>query len=160
MENYAEKKQRIYVDADACPVKQEIMDSATKYNVPVTFVASYSHTTTKTFGGEWVFVDTGKEEADLYIVNQVRAKDLVISQDIGLAGLLLKKDVIVITPRGKQYTETNIDTALQYRYLSAMERRGGKYSKGPKKFTDEDILNFITTLEKILSKDEGDSKKI
>jgi uncharacterized protein YaiI (UPF0178 family) len=149
---------KIYVDADACPVKQEIMNIAGKYNIEVIFVASYNHTSDNTYGGRWIFVDTGKEEADLYIVNHVQKGDLVISQDIGLAGLLLRKDVIVVTPRGKRYTEANIDTALQFRYLSAMERRGGKYTKGPKKFTEEDTLNFITTMEKILSKDAGDLK--
>jgi uncharacterized protein YaiI (UPF0178 family) len=101
-------------------------------------------------------VDTGKEEADLYIVNHVQKNDIVISQDIGLAGLLIRKDVIVVTPRGKRYTDANIDTALQFRYLSAMERRSGKYTKGPKKFTEEDTVNFITALEKILSNDAGD----
>ncbi|KKI88578.1 hypothetical protein WQ54_30765 [Bacillus sp. SA1-12] len=147
---------KIYVDADACPVKQQIMEVANKYNINVIFVASYNHTSDKTYGGSWVFVDTGKEEADLYIVNHVQKNDLVITQDIGLAGLLLRKGVLVVTPRGKRYTEENIDTALQFRYLSAKERRSGKYTKGPKKFTDEDILNFITALEKILSKDAGD----
>ncbi len=131
---------------------------ASKFNIDIVYVAAYNHTTDKTFGGHWVFVDTGKEEADLYIVNHVNKQDIVISQDIGLAGLLIRKNVIFITPRGKQYTEANIDTALQFRYLSAMERRGGKYTKGPKKFTDEDTLNFITTLEKILSKHAGELK--
>ncbi|TXC89977.1 YaiI/YqxD family protein [Metabacillus litoralis] len=156
--NYAEKNIGIYVDADACPVKQEVMDIAGKYKIDVTFVASYNHSSDKTYGGKWVFVDTGKEEADLYIVNHVNKHDIVISQDIGLAGLLLRKNVIVVTPRGKQYTEANIESALQFRYLSAMERRSGKYTKGPKKFTAEDTINFITTIEKILSKVAGDFK--
>ncbi|PMC39659.1 YaiI/YqxD family protein [Bacillus sp. UMB0899] len=149
---------KIFVDADACPVKKEIMLIADKYKLDVVFVASYNHTSDKTYGGQWVFVDTGKEEADLYIVNHVSKGDIVISQDIGLAGLLIRKDVICITPRGKQYTEENIDTALQFRYLSAKERRSGKYTKGPKKFTENDILYFITTFEKILSKHAGDLK--
>ncbi len=149
---------KIFVDADACPVKNEIMLIANKSKLEVVFVASYNHTSDKTYGGQWVFVDTGKEEADLYIVNHVSKGDIVISQDIGLAGLLIRKDVIFITPRGKQYTEENIDTALQFRYLSAKERRSGKYTKGPKKFTEGDIFNFITTFEKILSKHAGDLK--
>ncbi|MCM3442091.1 YaiI/YqxD family protein [Metabacillus halosaccharovorans] len=149
---------KIFVDADACPVKKEIMLIASKYEMDVVFVASYNHTSDNTYGGQWVFVDTGKEEADLYIVNHVSRGDMVISQDIGLAGLLIRKDVCFITPRGKQYTEENIDTALQFRYLSAIERRSGKFTKGPKKFTDEDTLNFITTFEKILSKHAGDLK--
>lgn len=146
---------KIFVDADACPVKQEIMDLSTYYHLEVIFVASYNHLSDKTYGGKWVFVDTGKEEADLYIVNHVKKHDLVVTQDIGLAGLLLTKDVIVITPRGKQYTEDNIETALHMRYLSAKERRSGHHSKGPKKQTEEDILNFITILNNILSKHAG-----
>lgn len=132
------------------------MNIARIHEIEVIFVASYNHTSDNTYGGKWVYVDTGKEEADLYIVNHVRKKDIVISQDIGLAGLLIRKDVTIVTPRGKLYTETNIDTALQFRYLSAMERRSGKYTKGPKKFTERDTLNFITAMENILSKDAGD----
>ncbi|MBU7593617.1 YaiI/YqxD family protein [Metabacillus halosaccharovorans] len=149
---------KIFVDADACPVKKEIMLVANKYETDVVFVASYNHTSDKTYGGQWVFVDTGKEAADLYIVNHVSKGDMVISQDIGLAGLLIRKGVCFVTPKGKQYTEENIDTALQFRYLSAIERRSGKFTKGPKKYTDEDTLNFITTFEKILSKHAGDLK--
>lgn len=65
---------------------------------------------------------------------------------------------ILLLRGGKQYTEHNIETALQFRYLSAKERRRGKYLKGPKHFTDEDLLNFITTFEKMLSKLAGDLK--
>ncbi|MEC2076529.1 YaiI/YqxD family protein [Metabacillus fastidiosus] len=149
---------KVFVDADACPVKQEIVSVASKYHFEVVFVASYNHLSDKKYGGDWVFVDTGKEAADLYIVNNVRKNNVVVTQDIGLAGLLLKKDVHIVTPRGKQYTEHNIETALQFRYLSAKERRRGKYLKGPKRFTDEDLLNFIMTFEKMLSKLAGDLK--
>lgn len=150
-----EKKMQIIVDADACPVKQEIADLAAHYQINVLFVASYNHKTSNTYGYDWVYVDTGKESADLYIVNHSYRHDLVVTQDIGLAGLLLKKGVRVMTPRGKQYTEENIEMALEFRYLSAKERRGGKHTKGPKKFTQSDRDSFIFTLEKILSKDAG-----
>ncbi|WP_408631577.1 YaiI/YqxD family protein [Metabacillus kandeliae] len=146
-----EKKPKIYVDADACPVKAEIASAARKHGIETIFVASYNHASTETFNGKWVYVDTGKEAADLQIVNMARSGDIVVTQDIGLAGLLLKRDVIVLTPRGKQYTETNIGTALEFRYLSAMERRSGNYLKGPKKQTDEDKHAFSSQLEKILS---------
>ncbi len=150
-----EKKMQIIVDADACPVKQEIADLAIRYHICVLFVASYNHQTSNTYGFDWAYVDTGKESADIYIVNHSNRHDIVVTQDIGLAGLLLNKGVIVLTPRGKQYTEDNIETALEYRYLSAKERRGGKHTKGPKKFTQADRDSFIFTLEKILSKDAG-----
>lgn len=111
--------------------------------------------TMETLGKKWVYVDAEKESADLYIVNHTRPDNIVVTQDIGLAGLLLKKNVMVLTPRGKHYTEQNIDTALQFRYLSAKGRREGIHSKGPKPFLDADRKNFADSLEKILSKLAG-----
>ncbi|MRX71295.1 YaiI/YqxD family protein [Bacillus lacus] len=146
---------KIFVDADACPVKEEILQAAGEHHLPVIFVASYNHLANPSLGGEWVYVDTGREAADLYIANHTSSGDLVVTQDIGLAGLLLRKNVTIITPRGKQYTESNIDSALQYRYLAAKERSLGNHSKGPKKLTDKDKMNFITVLKKILSNYEG-----
>lgn len=108
---------RIFVDADVCPVKQEIMSIALKFHFNVHFVASYNHLSDKKYGGDWTFVDTGKEAVDLYIVNHVKKDDVVVTQDIGLAGILLKKGVHVITPRGKQYT------VLKQHYNSAIFRR-------------------------------------
>ncbi len=150
-----EKMMQIIVDADACPVKQEIADLAAVHGVRVLFVASYNHQSSTTYGCDWVYVDTGKEAADLYIVNHTSRHDTVVTQDIGLAGLLLKKGVTVITPRGIELTEDSIETALQFRYLSAKERRSGNHTKGPKKFTGADREHFVLTLQKILSKDAG-----
>lgn len=150
-----EKKPKIYVDADACPVKNEISELANKHGLDLIFVASYNHQTSQTYGGKWVYVDTGKEAADLYIINHAGPSDITVTQDIGLAGLLVKKNVIVLTPKGKQYTDTNIETALQFRYLSAMERKSGNYLKGPKKLTEADKHAFTCQLEKILSKHAG-----
>ncbi|MGD6818136.1 YaiI/YqxD family protein [Metabacillus sp. 84] len=155
MEKNAEKKLKIVVDADACPVKNEIVQLADAYQAETVFVASYNHMTMETLGKKWVYVDAEKESADLYIVNHTRPDNIVVTQDIGLAGLLLKKNVMVLTPRGKHYTEQNIDTALQFRYLSAKGRREGIHSKGPKPFLDADRKNFADSLEKILSKLAG-----
>ncbi|MBD1382117.1 YaiI/YqxD family protein [Metabacillus arenae] len=149
---------KIFVDADACPVKDEIVKCAQDFQLKVTFVASYNHKTSRDQAEHWVYVDAGKEAADLYIVNHVSSGDFVISQDIGLAGLLLQKQVNVITPRGKVYNEENIDTALQFRYLSAQERRSGNYLKGPKPYTKEDRLHFLSAFKKILSKNAGDKR--
>nr|WP_249292483.1 YaiI/YqxD family protein [Metabacillus flavus] len=146
---------KILVDADACPVKKEIADLADQYEAETVFVASYNHMTSETLGKKWVYVDTDKESADLYIVNHINPGDIVITQDIGLAGLLLKKNVTVLTPRGKHYTEYNIETALQYRYLSAKGRREGVHSKGPKPFLDADREKFKESLEKFLSNIAG-----
>jgi uncharacterized protein YaiI (UPF0178 family) len=89
-----------------------------------------------------------------------KKNDVVVTQDIGLASLLLGKKMIVISPRGRQFLEENIDLALNMRYISAKERRKGHHSKGPSPFTDEDRRNFTHTLEKILSNLEGEKDSV
>lgn len=103
----------------------------------------------------WKYVDTGKEAVDLYIMNHVKRKDIVVTQDIGLASTLLLREVFVLSPRGNLYDEKDIQTALDMRYLSAKMRRQGKYSKGPKPYTREDRQRFVKKLKEILSNFEG-----
>ncbi len=102
-------------------------------------------------------MDSSKESADLYIMNHVKEKDVLVTQDIGLASLVLPKKVYAISPRGKAYREESIVTALDYRYLAAKERKRGNYGKGPKPFTNEDRVTFCTSFDKILSEIAGDS---
>ncbi|RLQ98191.1 YaiI/YqxD family protein [Falsibacillus albus] len=146
----------IYVDADACPVKAEIVEIARKYQFNTVFVASIAHKMNEPVLGEWVYVDADKESADLYIINHIQKMNVVITQDIGLAGLLLPKDVYVLSPRGIEFKEDTIEIALNYRYAAAKARRQGKYGKGPKPFLPEDRLRFSTMLTNILSKIAGD----
>jgi uncharacterized protein len=73
------------VDADACPVKEEIASFAESFHIKSLFVASYAHLANQ----PWVYVDPDKESADLYIMNHVKNNDAVITQDIGLASLVL-----------------------------------------------------------------------
>ncbi|MDF2607184.1 MAG: hypothetical protein K0S34_1379 [Bacillales bacterium] len=79
-----------------------------------------------------------------------------MTQDYGLASILLPKSVSVISPRGRMYTTENIDQLLFERYLGAKLRRAAIHTKGPKKFTVEDRKNFFNSFEKILSNFEGD----
>ncbi|MES1046397.1 YaiI/YqxD family protein [Heyndrickxia oleronia] len=141
----------IFVDADACPVKSEIIFLAKKYKMLYYFIASYAHQT-KNSDATWIYVDPYKESADLFIMNHVKENDIVITQDIGLASLVLPKKVRAISPRGKEYVEESIATALDFRFLAAKARRQGKYEKGPKAFTKSDRKSFLYTLEEILSK--------
>lgn len=106
-------------------------------------------------GGEWIFVDPGKEAADLYILNHIRKGEILITQDIGLASLVLPKGVYALSPRGTEYKEETIGISLDFRYLAAKEREKGRYGKGPKPFTSEDRQNFQGALRSILSKIEG-----
>lgn len=131
----------IIVDADACPVKDDVLALAEPLKIPVTFVASYNHFSVNRTGN-WVFVDTIKEAADLKIVNLTTATTLVITQDIGLASLLLAKAALVINQYGLIYDVNTIDASLERRYLAAKQRRQGVHSKGPKAFTNADRRAF------------------
>ncbi|WP_186365100.1 DUF188 domain-containing protein, partial [Siminovitchia fortis] len=77
------------------------------------------------------FVDTHKEAADLVIANSAAAHDIVVTQDIGLASLLLPRQVIVLSERGRMYTNETIDFDLERRHVSSKQRRKGVYGKGP-----------------------------
>ncbi len=143
------------MDADSCPVKEEIVEITLDFGIDVVFVASYNHVPNEPLGGVWHFVDSDKEAADLFIMNHVNANDVVVTQDIGLASTLLSKKVHVLNPRGIPYEEKDIESALHMRYLSAKARRQGKYGKGPKPFTSEDRIQFQKNFIKILSKIKG-----
>lgn len=154
--SFLEKERTIFVDADACPVKDEVLKVAAEYEVNVVFVASFEHyQVTRKAEENWAYVDPHKEAADLYIANHVRAYDLVITQDIGLASLLLGKKVFVMSERGFLFEEKSIDLALCRRHISQKLRRSGHYTKGPKKLVKEDRERFVKELQKILSKIEG-----
>lgn len=139
------------VDADSCPVKEEIVELTKKYMLEAVFVASYAHMKNGLSGAAWKFVDSSKEAVDLYIMNHVEALDVVVTQDIGLASTLLLKGVYVLSPRGFLFEESEIQTALDMRFLSAKARRRGVYEKGPKSFSQEDRLRFKIVFSKILS---------
>lgn len=78
-------------------------------------------------------------------------RDIVVTQDIGLASTLLLKEVFVLSPRGDLYKEKEMETALDLRFLSAKARRKGDYGKGPKPFSKEDRMKFIDSMSMILS---------
>ncbi|CAM4133134.1 hypothetical protein BAMA_22160 [Bacillus manliponensis] len=145
---------KIFVDADACPVKDEIVQVGAKFHVEIFFIASYAHQSRRQ-EGNWIYVDSEQDEVDFYIYKEAKKADLVITQDMGLAGLLVQKGVYVLTPRGTTVTEDRMDTILYNRYVSAKLRRQGTFTKGPKAFSKQDRQYFLSNLEKILSNNKG-----
>ncbi|MBT2690451.1 DUF188 domain-containing protein [Bacillus sp. ISL-47] len=143
------------MDADSCPVKEEIVEIANSFSVDAVFVASFAHMKNDLNGAVWKFVDSSKEAADLFIMNNVNSGDVVVTQDIGLASTLLLKGVYVLSPKGILFEENEIRTALDMRYLSAKARRKGVYGKGPKPYSREDRSRFVEQLTNILSNFEG-----
>ncbi|CAI9388593.1 MULTISPECIES: YaiI/YqxD family protein [Bacillaceae] len=147
----------VYVDADSCPVKEDIVEIASYYHYELLFVASYAHMMKENDEQKWKYVDSDKEAVDLFIMNATKKQDIVVTQDIGLASTLLLKQVTVLSPRGVIFEEKTINTALDMRYLSAKARRKGVYGKGPKPYTEEDCQKFRRNFIRILSKVEGES---
>lgn len=142
----------IYVDADACPVKDSIISIAQDAEIPVVLVKSFSHFSNddKKPGVETIYVDTGAEAADYRIMKLARKGDIIVTQDYGLASLGLAKGCIVLHHKGFTYTNENIDQLLQTRYVSAMARKAGKKTKGPKALTTEDKIKFSELFKKTI----------
>lgn len=143
---------KVYVDADACPVKEIIITIAKNNEIPVVLVKSFSHFSNndEMVGVETVYVDTGAEAADYRIMKLAERNDIIITQDYGLASLGLAKGCTVLHHMGFTYTNENIDQLLQSRYASAMARKSGKRTKGPKPFTAEDKKKFSELFQKTI----------
>lgn len=143
-------KMRILVDADACPVKQEIVAAARRFATPVIMVASYSHRLMPEEGVEIVQVDPSDQAVDLYIANRMRPGDIVITQDFGVAALALGRGALAMSFRGQPYTADNIDFLLASRHARSKARRGGVRMKGPRAMTESDRQIFLHHLTKVL----------
>ncbi|MBA9085190.1 hypothetical protein FHR92_001654 [Fontibacillus solani] len=141
---------RIVVDGDSCPVKTEIVEIAGRFGVQVLMVSSYDHLLKQSEGVATIQVDRSQQSADLYIANHIVKNDIVVTQDYGLAALAIAKSCSALSPRGELFHPGNIDYLLERRHYHAKARRGGRYFKGPKPFTDEDRSNFKDILTKLL----------
>jgi uncharacterized protein len=137
-------------------VNKEIAKIAKMYDQDVLFVASYAHMRKDEGQNEWKYVDSEAEEVDLYILNMAQRGDIVVTQDTGLASMLIGKGVYVLSPRGKYYNKEDMDQILFFRYASAKERRAGRYPKGgPSAFSENDRQNFKESFIKLLSNLKG-----
>lgn len=145
-------KMRLIIDGDGAPVKNEVIKLAEKFHLPVVIVTSVDHYTTKTYPDfvSFIYVDKGADSADYRIVKELQGGDWLITQDYGLASLVLSKKVRVFHQSGKEYTLGNIDELLTQRYLGAQMRKAGKRTKGPKAFTNEDRQHFLTVMNERL----------
>ncbi|WP_052947998.1 YaiI/YqxD family protein [Aneurinibacillus tyrosinisolvens] len=152
-----ERTKQIWVDADSCPVKDIITQEAARQHFGMNFVASYNHQLSISHPlANVISVDTGFQSVDMYIINHVRAGDLVVTDDYGLACLVLEKGCLALGSRGKEYTKDNISFLLMNRYASQQIAKAGGKRKGPRPLTKEEIDNFRHNLRKVLRSLEGD----
>ncbi|OGO78679.1 MAG: hypothetical protein A2Y23_00845 [Clostridiales bacterium GWB2_37_7] len=148
---------KIFVDADACPVKQEVIDLATKYQLIAVFIFSLSHCgnlklSKENKNVELVMVDNVSQAADMAIINKVNSNDVVVTGDFGLASIILAKKAAAISHSGNLYEEGNIDKLLFERHLSSVIRKSGGRVKGPTKREKQENEKFRNVLESVILK--------
>lgn len=141
----------ILVDADACPVKEEIYKVAFRYETPVTVVANQPIRIPKHELIARVTVADGYDAADDYVAERAHARAVVITADILLAERCLKKDAAVISPKGEPFTKDTIGGAIAARALMADLRAGAEgVSGGPAPFQKADRSRFLQALDETL----------
>ena len=146
----SEGGRRILVDADACPVKEEIYKVAFRYEVPVTIVSnSYLRIPQHRLVDRVVVADRF-DAADDWIIEHSNAQSLVITSDILLADRCLKAGAQVLAPNGKPFTSNSIGTALATRAIMADLRAGGDQLGGPPPMSKADRSRFLSALDEIL----------
>jgi uncharacterized protein len=143
----AETSMRIYVDADACPVKDEVYRVAARHNLPVTVVAAGFIRVPQDPMIERVAAGAGMDAADDWIAQRVGAGDVVITADIPLASRCVKAGAAVIAPNGKPFTEQAIGMTLAVRNLMHDLRSAGEVTRGPPPFSPRDRSTFLSTLD-------------
>ena len=140
----------IFVDADACPVKDEIYRVAKRYGLRVVLV---TNSWLRVPNEEWIeLVVVGQEldAADAWIVEHAAKGDIVVSADIPLAALCLEKGASVLGPRGRPFTEDSIGNALATRELMSQLREMGEMEGGPPPFEKRDRSQFLQALDQMI----------
>ncbi len=139
----------IFVDADGCPVKDEVCRVAERHGLEVKLVSNTWMRAPSVAWLELVVVDDGFDAADDWIVEQAAERDVVVTADIPLAARCLKKGARVLGPKGRVLTENSIGNALAGREASAYLREMGVMTGGPAPFTKRDRSRFLQRLEEL-----------
>ena len=140
----------IFVDADACPVKDEVYRVAKRYDLAV-FLVSNSWMWTPDDGRvEFVLVDRGFDAADDWVAERAAAGDIVITTDIPLAARCLVKGARVLGPKGREITEDSIGSALASREVLAQLREMGENTGGPAPLEKKDRSQFLQRLDQVI----------
>ena len=140
---------KILVDADACPkfVLDICKKVGHKHGIPVWTVASFNHLIES---DHHVAVGDAFQETDIKVMNLAEPGDVVVTQDWGLAAIVLGKGAKSLNPSGREFRSERIEFLLEEREVKAKLRRSGKRTKGSKKRTSEDDRRFEISLEQIL----------
>ena len=147
---------KLFVDADACPVKDEIYRVARRYGLQVTLVANSWMNHPRGEQVELVVVEKDHDSADDWIVEAVRPGDIVITGDIPLAARCLDAGARVLGHRGREFTEDNVGEALATRQLLRQLRDQGTMMGGPRPYARKDRSLFLQKLDELINALERD----
>lgn len=137
----------LYVDADACPVKEEVYRVAERYGCPVFVVSNSWIRTPRDPGVTLIVVSEGPDVADDWIAERARPGDVVITADIPLADRVLKAGGQALGPTGRAFTPASIGGALASRSIGEHLRSMGEITRGPAPFTAADRSRFLQALD-------------
>jgi uncharacterized protein YaiI (UPF0178 family) len=149
----------IYIDADACPVKDEIYAVASRHQLYVTVVANTRINVPSGVGAEMVVVEDGPDAADDWIAEHIRAGDIAITADIPLAARCLAVGAYALGTNGRPFDEDSIGGALATREIKSQLREAGVASGGPPPMSSKDRARFSSALDTIVQRSLRDSAR-
>ncbi|MGB9366422.1 MAG: YaiI/YqxD family protein [Xanthobacteraceae bacterium] len=138
----------IYIDADACPVKQEVYRVAERHGLKIFVVSNSPIAVPRDPFIERVVVPAGLDKADDYIAERSQKGVIVVTADVPLAARAVKAGAVAIAPNGKPFSEDTIGMALATRNLMDSLRSAGEITSGPKPFAPKDRSAFLQSLER------------
>lgn len=144
----------IFIDADACPVKDEVYRVAQRYGLKTWVVANSFLMVPASSLIERMVVDAGPDAADDWIAEAVRPGDIVITSDIPLAGRAIRGGAATLAPNGRAFTEDSIGAALSQRALMEHLRSTGEITGGPKPFDRTDRARFLQALDEAVNREQ------
>ncbi len=144
---------KILVDADACPVTRIVERVAKEYGIECMLLCDTNHVLYSDYS-EVKVIGAGADAVDFALLNLCSRGDIVVTQDYGVAAMILGKGAYGIHQSGKWYTNENIDQMLMERHLAKKARmsKGKKHLKGPSKRTEEDDKRFEESFRRLIEK--------
>lgn len=139
---------KVLIDGDGCPVVDISIKVSKEHNVEVLLICDTSHIFEKDYA-KTIITSKGNDSVDFTLVNKVNKGDIVVTQDYGLAAMVLSKEGYPIGQNGLIYSKYNIDQLLYSRHVNKKIRSSGGKIKGPRKRSKEDDINFEKSLRSL-----------
>lgn len=143
---------KILIDADGCPVVKQATQIAKENNIEVVIFCDTSHIINSDYA-KIITVSKGADSVDFALVNEVKSCDIVVTQDYGLAAMVLSKGGRAITQNGMIISDSNLGLLLTSRYESKKARMSGAHLKGPKKRTTQNDEAFVKSFKSMICVD-------